>query len=196
MRTDRSLDPRFRQEISPTLHECLPKFTSAPPGPILDLACGAGRHTLFLASLNRNVVAVDADIRRLATLKMRVSGDVQEQGKSRCTSSILLVQADLLKNHWPMAAQSFSILVIVHYLQDNLLPLVDSLLIPGGYIYLETYGGHGQNHLSLPRAGAMRVALERCYEFDFYRERRVGPPNQPAVSVRFLARKLPSPSRG
>jgi len=205
MRMDRSPEPRLQRKTSPTLHDCLLKFSSAPPGPILDLACGAGRHTRLLASLSRNVVAVDADIHRLVTLKQTLVDEAQKGPKRPSASSSLVVQVDLKQHHWPLAKQVFSKVEIVHYLQRDILSMLDAILAPGGYIYLETYGGHGGNHLSLPRAGAMRLALARRYELDFYRERRVGPPDQAAVTVCFLARKLtnlpgvegrPRPTRG
>jgi hypothetical protein len=64
-----------------------------------------------------------------------------------------------------------------------------SVLSYGGYLLFETMGGQGGNYLQLPRAGQMRTLLEPGFKMLFYREKRVGPPEANAVSVRLLARK-------
>jgi len=48
------------------------RFASAIPqeGLVLDLACGSGRHSLYLAHLGYSVLAVDRDTTSLESLKL------------------------------------------------------------------------------------------------------------------------------
>jgi hypothetical protein len=66
---------------------------------------------------------------------------------------------------------------------------IDIVLKPDGYLYVETFGGHGKNYLQLPGAGKVKAVLQESYEIISYVERRVGPAQADAVSVRLLARK-------
>jgi hypothetical protein len=65
---------------------------------------------------------------------------------------------------------------------------LDDQLIDGGHLFIETFGGHGENYLELPKADEIRQAL-KGYELIFYNERSVGPTSQNAVVVKALAQK-------
>jgi hypothetical protein len=65
---------------------------------------------------------------------------------------------------------------------------LDDLLMNGGHLFIETFGGHGQNFLELPKANQIRKAL-KGYKLIFYDERSVGPKSQDAVVVQALAKK-------
>ena len=78
----------------------------------------------------------------------------------------------------------------VHFLDVGLLDAVWASLVLGGRLYIETFGGHGKNYLDLPKAGQLRDSLSRHFKLAFYRERKVGPPNSDAVSVKLLGKKL------
>jgi hypothetical protein len=58
----------------------------------------------------------------------------------------------------------------------------------GGHLFIETFGGQGQNYLELPKADEIRQAL-RGYKLLFYNERSVGPISQNSVVVKVLAQK-------
>lgn len=62
----------------------------------------------------------------------------------------------------------------------------------GGHLFIETFGGHGENYLELPKADEIRQAL-KGYELIFYSERSVGPASQNAVVVRAFAQKIAAP---
>jgi hypothetical protein len=64
----------------------------------------------------------------------------------------------------------------------------DDLLMDGGYLFVETFGGHGENYLELPKADEVRQAL-KGYRLLFYNERSVGPTFQNAVVVKTLVQK-------
>src|SRR5207253_1493126 len=71
----------------------------------------------------------------------------------------------------------------------------ERLLIPGGFLFLETVGGQGRNYHQLPAPGELRRLLPRTLRLEEYRERKVGPADAGAVAVKLFAvkqaRRLP-----
>ncbi|OYY11347.1 MAG: SAM-dependent methyltransferase, partial [Polynucleobacter sp. 35-46-11] len=87
------------------------RFAPAIPkdGRVLDLACGAGRHTALLASLGHQILAVDQDISMVESLK---------------SNSIQIQALDLEGSDWPLLNQHFSGIVVTNYLYR---PFLDEL---------------------------------------------------------------------
>lgn len=128
------------------------------PGPVLDLACGRGRHARFLAELGLAVEAVDRDREALAALAA-VAGVTP-----RCF--------DLEADEWPYVGRHFAGIVVTNYLyRPRLAQLLDALA-PGGVLLYETfmvgnerYGRpsnpdfllHSQELLELARNAGLRV---------------------------------------
>jgi hypothetical protein len=56
-------------------------------------------------------------------------------------------------------------------------------------LLLETVPGCGGNYLELPKAGTLKTAFERGFNFEFYKEGKVGPPDYDAVTVQLLAKR-------
>lgn len=94
-------------------------------GRILDLACGGGRHTRWLAAQGRSVLAVDRDQSALAGL----------QG----LPGVAMLVADLETDDWPLAGQRFAGVIVTNYLWRPRLPDVLALLAPGGALIYETF---------------------------------------------------------
>jgi hypothetical protein len=80
-------------------------------------------------------------------------------------------------------------IINVHFLLPALFPFCESSLSPGGYLLLETVPGCGGNYLELPKAGGIRSALGKAFDFEFYKEGKVGPRGYDAVTVQLLARR-------
>jgi SAM-dependent methyltransferase len=99
-------------------------------GPVLDLACGAGRHARLFLALGHPVVALDRDPGRLGALA-RAPG-------------LEVVEADLEDGApWPLAGRRFAAVVVIDYLFRPLFPiLVDSLAAQGLLIYETFARGH------------------------------------------------------
>jgi SAM-dependent methyltransferase len=150
--------------------------------PVVDIGCGAGRNAIALARLGSKIVCVDRDLRRLREL----AESAQQESLSKF---LRLVCAELGPALWPFARQSFSAMICVHFLDVALLPFMRDSLEVGGYLYIETIGGQGENHLDLPAAGTLRYCLAPDFSLEFYRERRVGPPAAGKCAVKLLARK-------
>ena len=61
--------------------------------------------------------------------------------------------------------------------------------MPGGCLYIETFGNHGRNYFDLPKAGQIHDLLENRFHMVFYKERKAGPDGYDAVSAKVFARK-------
>ncbi len=102
------------------------RFAPAIPGDglVLDLACGAGRHSALLSSLGHSILAVDRDI----------SGVISLQGGSIKTQAL-----DLEGSDWPLLGQQFSGVVVTNYLYRPFLDELPKMLITGGVLIYETF---------------------------------------------------------
>ena len=96
-------------------------------GPVLDLACGGGRHLRLFRERGHPVTGVDIDLQGVADL----------QG----AAGVTLIRADLENgNPWPLGAQLFAGIVVTNYLHRPLLPVLLEALAPGGVLLYETFG--------------------------------------------------------
>jgi SAM-dependent methyltransferase len=100
-------------------------------GPVLDVACGAGRHALFFAERGFEVFAVDREPQLLP-------------------SSIHFLQADLEDaSPWPYPGQHFAAIVVTNYLHRPLFPILLASLAEGGVLLYETFMA-GNEHYGRP----------------------------------------------
>ncbi|MCC6202466.1 MAG: class I SAM-dependent methyltransferase [Gammaproteobacteria bacterium] len=97
----------------------------APGGPVLDLACGSGRHARLLARRGQRVLAVDRDPDAVAGLS-GVAGVT-----TRCS--------DLEDGPWPFPGMRFDGIVVTNYLYRPLLPRLVDALADGGILIYETF---------------------------------------------------------
>lgn len=118
-----------RPSLNPILQpsDWVVRWSSAIPqgGNVLDVACGSGRHTRYLAERGFTVEAVDNDLSACADLVVRP-----------CVS---LSQADLECEPWPFAPASFHGVVVTNYLHRPLFPRLIEALAPGGVLIYETF---------------------------------------------------------
>jgi SAM-dependent methyltransferase len=96
-----------------------------PGGTVLDLACGSGRHSRFLAVQGFRVCAVDSDQRALQGL--------------HDSAGITTVLADLESSPWPFQQSSFDGVVVTNYLHRALFPNIVGALATGGVLIYETF---------------------------------------------------------
>jgi SAM-dependent methyltransferase len=97
-----------------------------PPGEVLDLACGGGRHARHCAALGHPVLALDRDPAALA-----LAGG----------PGITTVQADLEQGGmpWPFAAGRFAGIVVTNYLHRPLMASLGASLRDDGLLLYETF---------------------------------------------------------
>jgi SAM-dependent methyltransferase len=105
-----------------------------PPGEVLDLACGYGRHARLFAAAGHSVLAVDRDSEALLAVT-----NINEQG-------ISTLQVDLENgNPWPFEKNRFAGIVIANYLHRPLFPFIFDSLADDGILIIETFAvGNGQ----------------------------------------------------
>jgi SAM-dependent methyltransferase len=171
---------------TPLVRKFASQIAATAGAPILDVACGSGRNAIVLAELGCTVVCLDNDLRLIRVQRTELSNTHLKQAFQR----LKLQRLDLNKDPWPFAASSVGGIINVHFFLPTLLPLFEKSLMPGSYLLLETVPGCGGNYLQLPKAGEVKFALGRAYDFEFYRERRVGPFDYDAVTVQLLARRV------
>jgi SAM-dependent methyltransferase len=94
-------------------------------GVVLDIACGGGRHALWLAQQGFNVEGVDRDKAVLSRLSSH--------------DNIVAYEADIESGSWSPLQQGYDGIVVSRYLHRPLLPLLPDLLNPGGVLIYETF---------------------------------------------------------
>jgi len=99
-------------------------------GDSLDLACGTGRHAIWLAEQGFRSVAVDRDAAAIATLQDAAIA----RGLSIRTHVVDLESGDSF-----LERDSFDLIVVVHYLHRPLFPSIVAALRPGGVLVYETF---------------------------------------------------------
>jgi 2-polyprenyl-3-methyl-5-hydroxy-6-metoxy-1,4-benzoquinol methylase len=99
-------------------------------GEALDLACGSGRHALWLAARALSVTAIDADPDALETLALEAA--------SRGLPVTVRLQ-DLEADAASLGTAAFDVIVGVHYLHRPLFPAIREALRPGGLLIYETF---------------------------------------------------------
>ncbi len=95
-----------------------------PPGrPVLDVACGRGRHMRWFSGRNHPVAGVD--------IRQDAIDSVAFLGEAVC--------ADIENGPWPFAGRRFGGVVVTNYLWRALLPVIVESVEPGGALIYETF---------------------------------------------------------
>ncbi len=150
-----------------------------PPGsPVLDLACGSGRHSRYLAALGYRVLAVDRDAAALATLTGR--------------AGIEILAADLESEAWPLGNRRFGGVVVTNYLHRPLFAHILAAVAPDGVLIYETFAegnerfGKPSNPDFLLRPGELLAVVAGKFRVIAYEDLQVGG-SRPAMVQRICA---------
>lgn len=100
--------------------------------PVLDVACGTGRHARWFAGRGHPVDAVDRDAEALATL--------------RDVPNLVPLCADIEGGPWPYAGRAWGAVVVANYLHRPLLPVLVASVAPGGVLLYETFAAGNERH--------------------------------------------------
>ena len=101
-------------------------------GRVLDLACGAGRHSLLLAKEGYSVLAVDKDLDAFSSIIHQLPIEL--------ASKIELSKLDLEDQTWPLGdIPLFAGIVVTNYLYRPYLEQILPLLTPRGVLIYETF---------------------------------------------------------
>lgn len=99
-------------------------------GTALDVACGRGRHALWLAERGLAVQAIDRNPDAIAAL---------EQLARRQNLPVRGRVADLESGIPDIGRAAFDVIVVVHYLHRPLFPALVAALKQGGLLFYETF---------------------------------------------------------
>jgi SAM-dependent methyltransferase len=150
------------------------------PGPVLDVACGSGRHTRWFAARGYDVVAVDRDLDGVTDL-----GD---------DPRVELVAADLEDGSpFPGAPRAFGAVVVTNYLWRPVLDACVAAVAPAGWLLYETFAA-GNDRFGRPtnpdfllrRNELLEVAFRHGLDVVAFEDVEVDVP-RPAVVQRIAA---------
>jgi tellurite methyltransferase len=171
-------------EPASIVRELLPLL---PEGPALDIACGTGRHAVFLAARGQHVTAVDFSSVALDSLEARARGglntavrriDSLERAGRPLHGGLELMRVDLERTQLP--ERCYDLILCIQYLQRSLFPQMARALRPDGVLLIETFTraqlefqGGPRNPAYLLETGELREAFPELGVL-FYRELRAG----------------------
>ena len=155
-----------------------------PRGRALDLACGKGTNSLFLAERGFDVDAMD------------ISSVALAEGRKRAEAKQLSVhwqQADLEGAQLDEA--QYDLIVNLNYLQRSLVPQIKRASKVGGFVIFETYLidqreiGHPKNPDHLLGHNELLESF-RDFRVLYYREGKVSEDRESSFRAGILARKI------
>lgn len=157
-----------------------------PPGaPVLDVACGGGRHALWFARRGHPVTGVD---RNPAITALAPAG-------------VAPVVADIEQGGWPFEGRAFGAVVVTHYLHRPLLPKLLAAVAPGGCLLYETFAvgnerfGRPANPDFLLRTGELLEIVRGVLKVVAFEDVELGAP-RPAMMQRIAAVRAPAAGGG
>lgn len=104
---------------------------AARDAPVLDLACGRGRHCIATAEAGHRVVGVDRDPAHLSELHDRARA---------LRLPVFAVRADLEnEREIPFKTNTFGAILVFRFLYRPLAPRIVAALRPGGLLLYETF---------------------------------------------------------
>lgn len=143
---------------------------------VLDVACGAGRHSLLLRDQGALVTAIDRDVSALAGV-----------------AGLEVIEADLeTGGPWPLGARRFDCVVVTNYLWRPVLPDILASVAPSGMLLYETFaqGNEAYGRPSRPdfllKPGELIDAVRGEFEIRAY-EHGYGAHPSPGVRQRICA---------
>lgn len=111
--------------------DVLPRWDTGARAPrALDVACGRGRHALWLAAAGFEVDAVDGDADALGDLQRRAD---------RLDLTVVTRVADLEHSGTSLGVACYDLIVVFRYLHRPLFGAIRDALRPGGVLVYETF---------------------------------------------------------
>lgn len=179
----------FDQPPSPVLTPSpwVARFAHLIPAgsPVLDVACGHGRHARHARARGHPVTAVDIDTSGVADL-------APDPG-------VTIVTADLESGAWPFAPGAFGAVIVANYLHRPHFPRLAASLQAGGVLLVDTFGAGNERH-GRPRnpgfllePGELLAAFADRLQVVAY-ECGYEPLPRPAIRQRLCAVRSPDPA--
>jgi SAM-dependent methyltransferase len=162
----------FLERVAPAL----------PRGRALDVACGSGRASVFLALAGFTVEGWDIDPSALA---------LSRAFAARERVAVSFRHVDLEHGSRPEADAAFDVIVVLRYLHRPLFPWLERALAPGGALVYETFrqGQERFGHPTRPRHLLAPGELRRAFPGLTVELHEETPATAPPVLSRLLAYK-------
>lgn len=141
----------------------------------LDIPCGYGRYTIWLACHGFNVTSVDIDDKALEY----VSDTIAQKG----LTGICVEKKDIANI---TESNICDVLINIHLYNKNYIPIFARLLKNGGVLIIETPENRAGNYLELPKEGELRDLLSESFIIQKYEESK---PTNGSVAVKVIAIK-------
>jgi SAM-dependent methyltransferase len=164
--------------VSPFVVRAIDSLRLTSPQQILDLPCGHGRHSLWLAKQGYAVTAADIDPALVEEVEVRLSKLPVIQ--HHC------VVVDATKA-LPFSRNAFDGAVIVDYVEAALLKQIHEVVKRGGFLVYETFTGRGRNAEQLLPVGLTREILGSPFDLLSYQCRAFGLPGAQTETVKLHA---------
>ena len=121
-------------KISNWVNHCLSKIPYKQSY-VLDLACGKGRHSIYLSKLGYEVLSVD----------------INEDSLNFFEGMLIKKKAIDVENinNWPLDKKKFHIVVVTNFLNRTIFPYIINSINKGGYLIYETFS-QGQEKIGKP----------------------------------------------
>lgn len=155
------------------------------PGRALDIACGAGRHSVYLASLGWNVTAVDSS---------KVGIELAKERAAEAGVSVDTQLADLERGEFLIGPESYDLICDFYYLQRDLFPSIKNGVRLGGmfvgsiHIVDDEPDAHPMNPAFLLEPNELK-RLFAGWEINHYHEGRWDDPEHKHRDAEIIARK-------
>jgi SAM-dependent methyltransferase len=187
-------DERYRsgehtiKEPSPLLRMAIENIE---PGRALDIACGVGRHAIFLAEHGWHVTAVDSS---------RVGIEILQQRAREASVAVEARIADLESGKFQIEPGTYDLICVFYYLQRDLFSPIRAGVGPGGTIVAAIHLNDGKqdakpaNPAFLLERGELKQ-LFADWEITYYREGESDEGGHQHDTAYLIARKPPELSQ-
>jgi len=119
--------PRNQNTVKSPPSPWIVRFAPLITGDVLDIACGAGRHTRYFLSRGHRVTAIDRDLSRMADLQ-NLAGLEMHQTDLEAGSG-----------EGPLPGGPFGGVIVTNYLWRPLLPAIVAAVAEDGVLLYETF---------------------------------------------------------
>jgi len=155
------------------------------PGRALDIACGAGRHAIYLASKGWQVTAID---------RSSVGLEIARKRAAERQLSIETIEADLELHTFKIAVDSYDLICVFYYLQRDLFASIQAGLRRNGtfvgaiHIVDDEPNAHPMNPEFLLNPGELKDIFSK-WDIKLYREGRWAGSEHNHRDAEIIARK-------
>ncbi len=172
----------MKKEASDWVKFCVNKITKVSGNKIaLDLACGSGRHSIFLSDKVYKVISVDLNFIKLSTFDK---------------FNIFKIQSDIESlSKWPFKKKSFDMVIVTNFLNRLLFQNIKDVIKKNGYLIYETFGkghenfGRPKNNNYLLKKGEL-LKLTEDMRLIYYEEIKVINVNNKFIKHRILCKNV------